>query len=274
MKWFSCALIVLLVSGCQRNHYDMNDIYAKYGNGSENTAAYIEKAAALKVYFGHQSVGFNIIDGIEKWEAETGVQIAIVETKDLSSGADASLVHFRVGKNQNPLSKVDEFVSLVGQIPNEGNPVAFFKFCYVDFTSKTDVDEVYAHYKKKMLYLMESYPYIRFAASTVPYMGKQRGAKALAKKVLGRASSAYLDNKKREDFNKKLIADFKGVLPIFDLGGIEATLPDGTPVTYTQDGKVFPLMPNIYTYDMGHLTEHGARTLGYNLLAFLAGEFN
>jgi len=74
MKWFSCALIVLLVSGCQRNHYDMNDIYAKYGNGSENTAAYIEKAAALKVYFGHQSVGFNIIDGIEKWEAETGVR--------------------------------------------------------------------------------------------------------------------------------------------------------------------------------------------------------
>lgn len=251
----------------------MNEIYVKYGDGIENTGAYIEEVAGLKVYFGHRSVGNNIIGGIEKWEDETGVKLVKVESEDPTSHSDAPLVHFGVGKNSDPRSKVDDFVSLVGKIPEGGNPVAFFKFCYVDITSETDVDEVYAYYKEKMFYLKENYPNIRFAASTVPYMGKQGGVKALAKKILGKALVGYLNNVKREAFNKKLIADFQGVMPIFDLGAIEATLPDGTPETFTKDGTDYPLMPIIYTYDMGHLTHLGARTLSYNLLAFLAEEF-
>ncbi|MDF1576419.1 MAG: hypothetical protein P1P86_14620 [Bacteroidales bacterium] len=251
----------------------MNKIYVKYGGGTEFAGTYIEQVAGLKIYFGHQSVGNNIISGITQWEDETGVQLSKVESKDPALNVEISLVHFKVGSNSDPHSKIDDFVSLVAQIPDEGNPVAFFKLCYVDITPDTDVDKVYGYYKEKMLYLIEMYPNIRFMACTVPYMGLQKGMKAIAKRMLGRQSTGHLGNIKREEFNKNLLNDFQGVIPVFDLGGIESTLPDGSKATYNFKGSDYPYMPDIYTYDLGHLTELGSKTLSYNLLAFLAEEF-
>ncbi len=42
---------------------------------TEDVGALIEEVANHKIYFGHQSVGFNILDGIEQWEKETGVEL-------------------------------------------------------------------------------------------------------------------------------------------------------------------------------------------------------
>ncbi len=92
--------------------------------------------------------------------------------------------------------------------------------------------------------------------------------------MLGRQPTGRLDNIKREEFNNKLISEFEGLMPIFDLGDIESTLPDGSKSTYKYKGKDYPCMPDIYTYDLGHLTDLGSKTLAYNLLAFLAEEFN
>jgi hypothetical protein len=264
---------VLLLPACQKNNYEMNGIYTQDGSGTENATEVIEKVADLKIYFGHRSVGNNILGGVEQWEKETGVQLKKVESKDFSTVGDASLVHFRVGSNSDPRSKIDDFVTLVEQIPQEGAPVAFFKLCYVDITRETDIDPLFAYYKEKMLYLKDNYPNIRFMVSTVPLMGLQKGLKATVKKILGRQATGVLGNIKRNEFNEQLIKEFKGVLPVFDLGGIESTRPDGTIETYSFKGNEYACMYKDYTYDYGHLTEFGSKTLSYNLLAFLAKEF-
>lgn len=263
----------LLLPGCQKNNYDMKGIYTLDGSGTGSAAELLEQVAGLKIYFGHRSVGNNILGGIEQWEQETGVSLKKVESKDFSSLGDASIVHFGVGSNSDPRSKIDEFVALVDQIPNEGAPVAFFKLCYVDITGDTDIDPLYEYYKERMLHLKENYPHIRFMISTVPLMGLQKGIKAVVKKILGRQPTGVLGNIKRNEFNERLIKDFRGVMPVFDLGGIESTRPDGTIETYSFKGKEYACMYKDYTYDYGHLTELGAKTLSYNLLAFLAQEF-
>jgi hypothetical protein len=265
--------VALLQPGCQKNNYEMNEIYTQYGSGTKNTGEIIKKVSDLKIYFGHRSVGNDILGGIEQWENETGVQLNKVESKDFSSLGDASLVHFRVGSNTDPRSKIDEFVSLVAQIPQEANPVAFFKLCYIDIVGNTDIDPLFEYYKEKMLYLKETYPNIRFMVTTVPLMGHQKGIKAIVKKMLGRQPTGVLGNIKRDEFNQRLIREFQGIMPVFDLGGIESIRPDGTKETYSFKGNEYPYMHKNYTYDYGHLTDFGAKTLSYNLLAFLAEEF-
>jgi hypothetical protein len=274
MKWSSYAFILLLFAGCQRNGNDVKEIHVEYGNGTDQVGSYIQKVDGLKIYFGHQSVGYNILDGIEMWENESGVRLEKVESRDPALNAGTPLVHFRVGSNSFPRAKIDDFVNFVEQVPDEGNPVALFKFCYVDFTPETDVDSLFGYYKEKMLYLKENYPHVRLMACTVPYMGLKRGVKTQVKKVLGRPANGRLANIKRNAFNRKLLSDFPGSIPVFDLGGIESTLPDGSKATFNYDGTDYPYMPDIYTYDLGHLTELGSKTLAYNLLAFFAEEFD
>ena len=60
----------LMLPGCQKNSYTMNDIYTQNGSGTANAAEILEKVSGMKIYFGHRSVGNNIIGGIEQWDQE------------------------------------------------------------------------------------------------------------------------------------------------------------------------------------------------------------
>jgi hypothetical protein len=181
------------------------------------------------------------------------------------------LVHFRIGSNRDPHSKIDEFVKLVDQIPT-GNAIAFFKFCYVDFSENTDVDLLFEYHKEKMLYLKETYPHISFVIWTVPLSGIEKGPKAFVKKMLGRGHTGRSDNVLRQQFNMRVRTELAEVFPVFDLAGIESSSPEGLPVTYRVKGSDYSCMPDYYTYDLGHLNDFGSITVSYNLFTFLAEE--
>ncbi len=250
----------------------MNEFHKMYGGDNEDVGALLQELSSHKIYFGHQSVGFNIISGIEQWEQETGVQLDRVETRDFAENVNAPFVHFRVGKNGDPNSKIDDFVSQVESIPGDSTSVAFFKFCYVDITGSSDVDVVFDYYKEKMLYLKDNFSNCNIILVTVPMTGVQKGIKATAKKILSRQPSGVLENIKRNEFNERLINEFSGVFPVFDLAGVETTLPDGSTQTYKYKGGEYPCMPDFYTSDLGHLNDFGARIVAYNMIAFLAEE--
>jgi hypothetical protein len=263
---------VLLLAGCQQESFERDEFYKTTGSGTEDVGGFISQVADQKVYFGHQSVGNNILDGLQQWEDETGIDLSKEFSRDFASMPDNSFVHFKVGANRDPHGKIDDFVALVDQIPEEENAIAFFKFCYADFHEGTDVDDLFAYYSEKMLYLKDKHPNINFLVPTVPAMAVQKGWRAAAKKVLGRAPYGYLQNIRLFEFNEKVLSEFDGVLPVFDLGGIEVTRPDGTMETYRHKGSDYPCMPDYYASDYGHLNDFGARTVSYNLLAFLAEE--
>ena len=272
MRIIQFLFIPLVTFSCSEVKYDFDDFTPIYDTGTDNAGDLIEQISDAKIYFGHQSVGRNILAGLEAWQDATGTSLAIVESRDFSTVPESAFVHFAVGQNGDPSGKVDDFVSLMETVSVEEHPLAFFKFCYVDFNPETDVKGVYEYYKKNMLELKDRFPHIRFLASTVPYTGVQTGLKGRVKKILGRAPNGALENGKRKEFNDMILNDLASTFPVFDLAAAESTRPDGSIETFRYKGKEYPCLPSFYRSDMGHLNEEGARIVSFNLLAFLAEE--
>ena len=92
-----------------------------------------EKLSQKKIYFGHQSVGYNIMDGIEDLMKEhPQIKVNIVETTNESDFNVGILAHSRVGKNDDPKSKITEFVNFIDSGIGKKADAAALKFCYVD----------------------------------------------------------------------------------------------------------------------------------------------
>jgi len=274
MRYLYYMVLVMLIGGCSKNDYDMNDFYSMYGASEADAGESLRTVSAMNIFFGHQSVGANILSGIEQWEQETGVTLNTIETRTPDDSQQPAFAHYRVGRNGDPVLKIDDFVSQVENLPAESGAVAFFKLCYVDITGSTDTDELFEYYKEKMLYLREQRPDCRVVLFTVPLTTIQKGIKATAKKILNREPSGVLENVKRNEFNDRLRSEFAGIIPVFDLAALESTLPDDSRETYKYQGNEYPCMVDFYTGDGGHLNEYGARMVSRNLLAFLAGEFD
>jgi len=99
-------MIIVVLDGSSKNKYDSNEFHKMYGNETGDVGAMLQEIYKMNLYFGHQSVGFNIIEELEKWEDESGSHIQKVETKNYSSKEDATFVHFRIGENSEPKSQI------------------------------------------------------------------------------------------------------------------------------------------------------------------------
>ena len=171
-----------------------------------------QKLAEKKIYFGHQSVGFNVVDGIKDVLRENPkIRLNLQETDDPTLFSAPLLAHSQVGRNTNPGSKIQAFAGLMDNGLGNKADIAFFKFCYVDVTSPTDVEKVFAEYKTTLTALQNKYPRTTFLhltvpLTTVPPAFKPR-IKWVIKKIIGRATGPE-DNIQREVFNQLLRANF------------------------------------------------------------------
>ena len=234
----------------------------------------LEKVSNYKIYFGHQSVGYNIIDGINDiLQEHESMRLNIVETSNAADFKTPIFAHSRVGKNTQPISKVDAFLSFIEDGIGDKADIAFFKFCYIDFNAETDINKIFDYYKTKMSYLKELYPQTTFIHVTAPLMARQTGLKAAVKKILGRPLWGYDDNIKRNQFNDLLREEFGKEKLLFDLALIEATFPDGSGNVHQKDGQSFQALVLEYTYDGGHLNEKGRRIVAEQLIIFLSNLF-
>ncbi len=235
----------------------------------------LQKLSNKKIYFGHQSVGYNIVDGLKDIMKENpGIKLNIVDTNDPEMFKMPVFAHSAVGQNTKPDSKVDDFAKLMEQGIGNKADMAFLKFCYVDADEKTDVQKVFDYYKSRLAQLKGKYPDTTFIHFTMPLVSKQSGIKIwtknLIKKIIGRPVRDYNINIKRNQFNDMLKKEYEGKEPIFDLARIESTLSDGRQLTLTKDGVAFYSMATEYTYDGGHLNEKGRKIAAQELLLFLA----
>ena len=128
-----------------------------------------QKLSQKKIYFGHQSVGFNIIDGIKDVMKEyPEIKVNIVETSDESDFKAGLLAHSRVGKNVDPKSKITEFVNFIDSGIGKKADAAALKFCYVDIEAGTDVKEIFSNYNGSLAQLKKKYPEMTIIHFTVP----------------------------------------------------------------------------------------------------------
>jgi hypothetical protein len=228
----------------------------------------LERLAREKIYFGHQSVGANLLQGVADLAAEEAVPVRIVRADRASDVPPATFGHTFVPENGAPLQKLKNFRAALGSAPVD---VALLKFCYVDIEAGTDVQALFVAYRQTLAELRKSHPATVFVHVTLPLTSEPTGWRALARRLLGRAPDGLAENVRREEYNRMLRAAFAGREPLFDLARIESTAPDGTAVRERWRGIAAPALAPQYTEDGGHLNAEGRRRAARELIAVLAG---
>jgi len=233
-----------------------------------------QKLAGKTIFFGHHSVGYNILDGVRDISAEdSGVQLEIVETSDPEQLQGGVFAHARVGKNQDPIGKIREFERVMDSGLAAKSDIAFFKFCYVDFYQWTDIEPIFDLYQETMRSLATKYPDTDFVYVTVPLKSKPRGfaasLKEIVKSVLGKPTT-WQHNRRRNQFNDRIRSSFGASGHVYDLALVESTLPDGSRRVGRRGDDRVPELALEYTTDGGHLNEKGRRHAAEQLLILLA----
>lgn len=214
----------------------------------------LEALRERRVYFGHQSVGRNILDGLA----------AMAPQADL-----AFLTESEIGENGNPQSKCDDFARHVEGLDGHID-IALMKFCYIDFDQNSDVEQIFGHYSQTIDRLQQRYPQIRFVHVTAPLKTSPSGLKTLVKKLLGRTNTAALQaNLKRCQFNNLLRKKYQGQ-PIFDLAALQSTDRHGRQHAFTLGSQTGFSMVHDYTSDGGHLNQAGSQMAARALVRTLA----
>lgn len=231
-----------------------------------------QELSKKKIYFGHHSVGFNILDGINQLAKENPqLRLNIVETSNVTQLNEGVFAHSRVGKNRKPLSKIAEFRKFIDDGIGGVANLAIFKFCFVDIVAKTDVNGLFEVYEKNITRMKASFPETTFVHFTVPLKVVQTGFKAWIKSILGKQIGGYANNIKRNEFNKLLREKYQGKDPIFDLAMFESTNDDGTMQVFEEDGKSYFTLRKDFTDDGGHLNTLGRRKIAEQFLIYLSG---
>lgn len=231
-----------------------------------------ETLATRRIFFGHQSVGGNILEGVQRLGASSpGAALKVVEVKSPTEPvAPGTLAHAMVGENLKPESKIADFERLMDGGLAKSTDVAFFKFCYIDINGSTDARALFEKYRATMEALKARHPYTTFVHVTAPLTTVQRGAKAWVKELLGRPVWGISENVQREHFNQLLRKTYGGKEPLFDLAKLQSTHPDGTAETYELNGETWPAMVPAYSDDGGHLSPAGQDRMAREFLAFLS----
>jgi len=225
-----------------------------------------------RILFGHQSVGDNIIEGIQDLQKKQNrIQLSIQEVKGPAADIrKPGVYHFHAGQNMDPKSKINDFKQRLETAGGDKIDIALLKFCYIDISPSSDVVELFRMYQQALTALKEKLPQATFIHVTMPLVKLQDGPKAWIKKIIGKPISGTEDNKKRDEFNRMLLSTYAGQEPVFDLAKVESTYPNGTRSSITLNGATFYSLVPGFTYDDGHLNEAGRQAAAAELLRVLA----
>lgn len=236
---------------------------------SDITTEQWERLAERRIFFGHQSVGDNLVSGMQAILAEhPEIRLRLVESNDPSSVEGPAFIESHVGRNLYPESKSTEFAAIVESDLGPGD-VAMHKYCYVDMGPESDPDAIFEGYRATIDALRASSPGVEIVHITTPLRADRGWLDHLKRRIRGRTDEREL-NAKRNRFNELLIAEYEGVDPIFDIAAIQSTRRDGTRSTVEWDGQTVYTLAEEWTYDGGHFTDEGAVYAAERFLVFLA----
>ena len=101
------ALIALLILSCGENRNSGDSIM------SEDLIGNLKSLQDAKIYFGHQSVGYNILSGLESLAKKSSIDINILEWNENKKLPQSYFLHSQVGKNTKPETKCNDFIKFL-----------------------------------------------------------------------------------------------------------------------------------------------------------------
>jgi hypothetical protein len=268
-RWL-CTLILLVGTACGDNRVIEKEAGTQMLDGLDQESR--TALAGSRIFFGHQSVGGNIAEGIAEVLAATpSMPLPIIDAGDVTNASGGFFAHTKVGRNLEPRTKTEAFAAMLDGGLAGRLDIAFHKYCYVDIGSDTDVDALFEFYSRTMARLRASYPRVTFVHVTCPLMAIQSGVGAMARTLFGKPPEQFRENLRRGSFNARMRREYIGREPLFDLAAVESTAPDGAVARVSYRGDSQPTLVGSFTYDGGHLNEKGRRRVAEQLLVFLAG---
>ncbi|MGB9116357.1 hypothetical protein [Bradyrhizobium sp.] len=223
--------------------------------------------AGKRIYFGHQSVGDDILAGVaEIGRRQPQIHFEIVASDPAALRGRAAFAQSYVGSNGDPESKLRDFTQRMVAAGPGSVDIAFIKLCYVDVVATTRTNELFALYKETMAKLEQMLPQTKFLYVTVPLTAQRTGFRTRVKRLLGMVPGDDADNRSRQAFNELVRSEYRGKRPFFDVAAAESALPDGKRVTCSIGSDAFPCLAQSYTTDGGHLNDTGRLTIARELL--------
>lgn len=217
------------------------------------TAQELTAVKSKRIMFGHQSVGGNMVSGISAlYNSYSVTPITQIDTDMINSASGGFFADFYVGENTFPLGKITDFNTYVRRYSTKLD-VAFFKWCFLDIQSGTNIQQVFSSYKTTMDTLAADFPNIKFVYVT-PALDQWNTDSAL----------------KREQLANMIRQQYGSTGRVFDLAKVESTRPDGTRVSGGSGANVYYQLADEYTSDGGHLNATGIRTADKALFKLLA----
>jgi hypothetical protein len=224
--------------------------------------------AAKRMFFGHQSVGANIMEGVKAVLAEhADIPLQVFESSTLDSTSPPGLYQARIGHNGDPASKLAAFDTIVGR----GAPsIGVLKFCFVDVEGGRNPDSLFAAYQSDITALRARMPGLVIMHVTMPLTTTGEGRRdLLMAKLKGRLTSYDL-NLIRNRYNALLREAYVGKEPVFDLARLESTRADGSRSYFVRGSDTVYTLANEWTDDGSHLNTVARRAAAEAFLATLA----
>ena len=231
----------------------------------------LARLASMRILFGHQSIGMNLLNGIAAiTSAHGGPSPRVVETSE--DAGPGTIAHLFLPRNGAPELKLTSFQRALESGAGRSADIALMKFCYADFTDRTDAHALFTRYRATMAGLRRTHGSVKFGHVTVPLttVRERHGAHGVVAALAGRVSRAVRENARREEFNDLLRRAYGGSGLVFDLARFESTAPDGSSQLHRGDGRLVPALCSAYTDDGGHLNPPTAERIGRGLIGFLA----
>jgi hypothetical protein len=226
---------------------------------SDITADDLATVSRTKVFFGHMSVGMNVLNGVAGVYAAHGMTAPPIEQGAIEPDTAAGFLgHAFIGENEKPVLKIQDFDARIRSGIGQQVDVAMMKLCYVDVMDATDVSALFATYSETIAALERDFPKMTFVHVTVPLMTEQRQLSKLKSRLTGRSRYGPSENVARERLNVLIRREYAGG-HLFDLAATESTAPDGRRATGTYRGQQYYRLYDGYASDNGHLNGEGAR---------------
>ena len=225
--------------------------------------------ATMPIYFGHQSVGRNLVDGLrEMTDSSSSIPLRIVHSRERAPDRANTLVEFLIGENGRAESKLTDFAAALEQIGDTGDAVALFKYCYLDITAATDVEALFARHRDAVRTMRVKHPNLTFIHVTAPLTTLETGPRYVVKRLLGKSTTRDA-NARRNEFNARIRNAYRDE-PIFDLAQVESTRPDGSRSFFRIGADTVHTLAPELTDDGGHLNATGRRAAATEFAAVVA----
>lgn len=261
VQYVTALALATLALSCQRQQIPAQENYM-----TEELRSDLRKLTGIRVFFGHQSVGENILQGLEELYEQTDLMpppiIALTDDSLPDSLPSSCLLHKRIGENREPEEKIADFAATLRRLGGTPVDVALMKLCYVDITEETDYNNLYTGYVSSMEQLGREFDSTTILHATAPLHAttgnpnwRSRYYRYKIRRFFGLADPTDPSNAVRCAYNQLVRGKYRERL--FDIAAVESTYPDGSREGFTYQKQTCYSLIHGYTKDGGHLNKAG-----------------